>query len=372
MAAAHLCCFSLLFAAAILADDANFRGETPWAKNLVAGRVALDTGNYTRAILAYKQALLTIPQTGRENLLERALAADGLGVAYARFGRYAQAEVNYRYALAIWTSSSGDKTATVAIALSNLGTLCFYRGGLRDARGYYAEALSIDRGIFGPESAAVARDLNNLAAVEIEERKFSGAERLLRRAIEIGRAVASRDSRLTTSMRNLAVLLARLRRFRDARTLHEETLKIQRTEDGPAHPNVGITLSELAYSELGLKNCGAAESHARESLEILRAALGEQHDRTATAYRALGLAYRCKQRPDLAEPALLHVIQIDQDVEQRDILRIEHLREYAAVLRALGRKSEAKKFEASAAAIRAGRQTTPRHTVDLKELQTKQ
>ena len=372
MGAVHLWCIFLLSASANLADDSDFRGNTEWARYLVAGRVALDTGNYARAISVYKQALLAIPQTGRENRSDRAFAADGLGLAYSRLGRYWQAEVDYRYALAIWRELSGANTATVAVALSNVGTLCYLKGAFGEARRYYEEALSIDGRIFGAESATIARDLNNVAAVDIEAGKFTRAERLLRRAIEIGRSLQSRDARLAASMRNLAVLFARLHRYRDAVPLYDQILEMQRAEEGPGHPATGVTLNELAHSELGLRKCVAAEGHARQALEILRGVLGEQHPSTGTSYRALGLAYVCQRRPEIAEPLLLRVVQIDEKVEQCDILRAGHLREYAAVLRTLGRKTEAKKFEALAEAARlAAGGTDRRHLIDLKELEAK-
>ena len=338
----------------------------PWGEHLEAGSAALDKADYARAIVEFKTSLELIPAKG-PGLSDRALAAEGLGVAHCRLGRYAQAEVELRYALTIWGDVSEPDTSRLALAFTNLGTICVYTGRLDEGRRYHREAMKINERLFGPGSAVVANDLNNLATIYIREARFSEAERLLRRAIDIFRPPAKYDHRLPIFMRNLAGMLSHVHRYKEALALQEKTLNLQRSVEGRSHSDVGVTLSQMAFSEVGLKRCEAADRDAWEAIRILRVTLGEQHPHTAQAYFASGLAYECLKQFDLAEKALRKAVEIEQHQEYPAENRARFWREYARVLRLNHKKAEAKQYEAIAA--KASRDSArARHAVDISEL----
>ena len=314
----------------------------------MAGGKALEKGKYTDAIVAFESALRLISPQNLQLLRSRALAADGLGSAQAHLHHYSEAEAQFRYAMNIWRDLAGADDANVAAELSNIGMMCFRTGRLEEARRDFQDAMKIDEATLGPNSAAVANDLNSLAGLASGEGQYTRAEALFLRAIEIAKAAAPPDIRVLDYQRNLAVLYARLERFEDAKAINEEIVETERKMKGRAHPSVGMTLKELSFCETALKECHEAVLHAQESVAILVATLGEVHPSTAVAYFMLGLGYRCDGQLDLAESAFQHVVAIDEHVVVAPEIRGNHLREYARVLRGLGKKVLAKKYEQQA------------------------
>ncbi len=79
--------------------------------------------------------------------------------------------------------------------------------------------LAIDEKALGPNHPTVARDLNNLAMLLKEEKNYTAAERLYRRALAIDEKALGPDHPMTKTIRNnLAVLLAQ-----SQQSSHKET-----------------------------------------------------------------------------------------------------------------------------------------------------
>ena len=340
---------------------------SPWGEHLEAGSAALDKADYARAIAEFKKSLELIPAKG-PGLSDRALAAEGLGVAHCRLGRYAQAEVEFRYSLAVRREMSEPETSRLAVAFTNLGTICYYTGRLDEARHYHLEAMRINERLYGPGSAIVANDLNNLATIYITQGRFAQAEQLLRRAIDIFQSRGRFDRRLPVFMRNLADVFSQLHRYKEAQALQEETLDLEREVEGRSHPDVGITLSQMAISEVALKRCEAADRDVQEAIVILRSTFGEQHPHTAQAYFASGLANECLRQFDLAERALRHAVEIEEHQEYLAQNRAGLLKAYARVLRHSHKNAEAKQYE-TMAANGSPDSVRRRRVVDVKELE---
>ena len=333
------------------------------------GRDALNKEDYPRAIAELKRALECSPHTSRDDLRERAFLAGHLGAAYCGSGRYRQAEVEFRYALAIWDELMGDKTSVFASELSNIGTTCLYSGYLDEAHSYFVRALKIDEAIVGSRSPVVANDLNNLATVCIRKRRFAEAEKLLRRAIAIAQ-INGPDRRMSAYKRNLASLFTRLGRFKDALVLQRDTLNDEMSVKGRAHPKVGLTLTQIAITESALRQCDISILHARQAIEMLETSVGFEHENTAAAYYALGLASECAKQIEAAQAALHRAVDIEHRLEQPGEYHAAHLRVYARVLRVLHRKAEAQHYEDMAAAADASKigAGASQHVVDVMEL----
>ncbi len=362
----RLCCLFILATFALPGRDWTVDGNASWSLYITAGSRALEKGQYTDAVFAFEVALRSISPESAAQLRSRALAADGLGAAQARLQNYGEAEAEFRYALSIWRDLAGGDDANVAAELNNVGTMCFRTGRIEEARRYFQEAMKIDERTLGPDSAAVANDLNSLAGLASSEGQVSRAEELFRRAIEIGSAVTPPDPRVLDYQRNLSVLYARLNRLGDAKEMDEQILETERKMKGRTHPSVGLTLKELSYCETGLNECEEAVMHAEESVAILRESLGEEHPSTGMAYFMLGLGYRCEGELGQAESAFKRAIDIDEHAGGPAEVRGNHLREYARVLRSLGKKVLAKKYEQMAAALLS--LAHPSGVVDIKQL----
>lgn len=377
MGAPRLCWLSLLAAIAVTAGDLNIltgiRSNTPWSHFIIEASKAAEDGQYAVAAAAYESATRAIPGTSREDRLELAVAFNGLGACYGRLGRQLEAELLFKRAIGMWRDILGPHDIMVAVALNNLAEVYTTMGRHEQARRCQAEALKIDETAFGPAAPLVANDLNNLGVTYAHQHKFSDAERHFRNAIAIGSSSTTPHPRLSEFTGNLASLLAVLNDADEAEQMHESVLAMQVKERGSTHASVGLTLVHLADCEIRLKRYAAAVGHAGEAAGILRARLGEHNPRTGSAYFALARAYDKLKRSDLAEPAIQLVMEIDKDAVIDPSDRSAHLREYATVLRGIGKKDEAKAAEKMAAQVdqQDVDEALSRETVDVKALGTR-
>lgn len=374
MTAPRLCGLSFLAAAAIIAGDspvpAGVPDDAPWGPLLQEAQTAMLQGQYASAAAAYERAIPLITGSTPADRLELAFVNNGRGVACYLLGRYQEAEMFYERALATRRELLPPRDIQIAIVLNNLGDIRIAQGKYAEAHRYHSEALSIDEARLGPSSPLVANDLNNLGVDYAKQRRYAEAERALRRAIEIGGAVNPPMTRLPDYLGNLASVLALERRFDESEQIHQRVLAIQVAARGHSHPSVGLTLTRLADCASHLKRYALAVRHATEALAILRAALGDSHPHTSSAYFQLGVAYERLKRPELSQPAFERMMEIDGVAGVEPGIRCAHLREYARMLRQAGKQRDAKAVEARAAAIEASNHEVPRDnaTIDVTVL----
>ena len=369
----RLCFVSFLAAAAVTAGDLNVltgvRIDTPWGHLLLGASDAAGKGDYIRSAQLYESALHAISGTSREDRLEYAVAANGLGTAYAREGRYPEAEPLFQQSLAIWRQYLGSRSIMIAVVLNNIADIHTARGKYEDARRCQAEALKIDEETLGPQAPLVANDWNNLGVTYSLQHKYSAAERALRHAIELGSSAVPPNPRLSEFTGNLASLLMMLRRVEESENLQNRVLSMQVEQRGRSHASVGLTLVHIADCEIKMKKYGSAIGHAAQAIRILKARLGDRHPRTASAYFTLALAYERMKRVDLAEPVIEYVVEIDKAATLDPIARTAHLKEYAIVMRERGKREEARAAEDEAAQITPTPDQAAAHeTVDVREL----
>jgi tetratricopeptide (TPR) repeat protein len=370
----RLCCSILLTAAVVTAGDltvpANIRLNTPQGRFIQRASDAAIAGDYAGSAKSYEAAMDAIAGSSREDRLDRAVAKNGLGIAYARMGRYAEAEPLVEEALALWREILGPSHVNVAVALNNVAGLYGSRGRHEDAQRCQAEALKIDEAAYGEFSPFVANDLNNVGVSLVNLRKFSAGQQVLRRAIDIAGSSTTPHPRLSDYLANLAASLAFTHHYDEAEDLLGRALSMQIAARGRNHPSVGTTMVRMAECALKLKRYATAMRRAEEALGILRTRLGDKHPDTGAAYFTLAVAYVKNKRLDLAELAFQSVLEIDRTATVEPVDRSAHLREYAGLLRSTGKKSEAKALEVSAAEIVKDDpgQALARNTVDVNEL----
>ncbi len=364
---------SVLSAAAVAAGDLDIltgvRIDTPWGNSIIEGSRAAKDGQYAAGAAAFRKALAIITVTSREDSMDLALALGGLGNCYGKSGRFAEAQPLDERALALWRELSPGGVM-LAVELNNVASDDIAVGHYEEALQYQSEALRVDEAAAGPRDALVANDWNNLGVTYILERKYSAADKALRRAIEVGSGMTPPHTRLTEFNGNLASLMLALDRPKEAKELQELVLSTQVKERGRKHLSVGVTLMRIADCEIRLKKYALALGHISEAIRILKDQLEERHPRMGSAYFELAVAYQGLRRPDLAEPAIESVLAIDKQATVRPSMRSAHLREYAVVLRNRGRKGEAKAAELLASKIEQQEmgQLGLRATVDVKEL----
>jgi tetratricopeptide (TPR) repeat protein len=119
--------------------------------------------------------------------------------------------------------------------------------------------------------------------------KFAEATRLLDR---VGRYLYQRAS------------------YAEAESYYQQALEIYEQVPGPEHPDVAITLSNLASLYWDQTRYDLAEPLLLRSLSILEQALGPDHSDVATSLNVLALLYKAQNRYAQAEPIFLRALSI--------------------------------------------------------------
>ena len=133
-----------------------------------------------------------------------------------------------------------------------------YAGLLAHAMGDYGTAVSFNEAVlsrlnseFGPEHSETAIALNNLAHTYQSLARYSEAEPLIRRAIEIGEKTLGKDHPdVATRYNNLALLLSAQRKYDEAEPLYRRAIEIGEKALGNDHPNVALPVLRQTGSQL--------------------------------------------------------------------------------------------------------------------------
>ena len=150
------------------------------------------------------------------------------------------------------------------------------------------------------------------AAKAYQQADYAQAENLFLAALKEAEKFGEQDSRLATSLNNLALLYDTQGKYAQAEPLYQRALAIDQKTLGPDHPDVATSLNNLALLYYNQSKYAQAEPLYERALAIAEKALGPEHPNAATS-----------------------------------------LENYAALLHKLNRDAEADKMEARAQAIRA-------------------
>ena len=159
-----------------------------------------------------------------------------LSDAYERLGLYAEAIPPAERALELLVDVHPDDHADVARAYNTLGWALYRGARLPEAAALLAEAVAIRRRLGRPSLGELSRSLNDLGVVRNAMGEFETAEALHREAFEIRSEVLG-DSELATgiSASNLAAALYQLGRYDEAREQMTRALELMRRAVGPDH-----------------------------------------------------------------------------------------------------------------------------------------
>lgn len=347
-------------------------------------------GQYNDAEPLYRRAL-----TIRESILgpdhpDVGRNLNSLAALYYTLGRYSEAEPLYKRALKIREKTLGSDHPEVAICLNNLAILYYNQGKSNEAEVLYKQALEIREKALGPNHPDVAESLGSLAALYFRENRYSDAELLYKRSLAIHKKTLKPDHpKVASSLNNLALLYTYQGKSSEAEPLLKEALEIREKAFGPDHPDVAQSLETLAYFYLNNDRYDEAEPLYKRALSISKKSLGSDHlsvtgildalayicdekgqyDEAANLYQQ-ALAIRVKypdsyqlelsetlfslaliyqhhlNRLDEAEVLYKRALAIQEKVLSQDNPQlINTLKEYAALLRTLGRENEAVKLE---------------------------
>ncbi|MBZ0111030.1 MAG: serine/threonine-protein kinase [Thermoanaerobaculia bacterium] len=297
-----------------------------------------DQGSYDESIELHQRILeLSLPIYGEVHT-EIATNLSSLAAAYRIRGFYTEAFEMAQRAVAVKTQLYGEEHPSVTTTWNNLGVILRSYGHYREAEPIFRRVLEGDRRSLPPNHRYLAYSLDNLASVVAEQGRTDEALRLLdeaesvyernddlesasfgthlevrSRTLEVaGRRqeaaelldrglVILRRERGDEHPRTLSALAARARLIGTepalARAKLQNVLERQRRILPAGHPDIAITLIELAKIESNLGEFELSRKAAEEALALRRDLFPEDHWMVAEG-EALVAAVECQSSAD--------------------------------------------------------------------------
>ncbi len=289
----------------LLAVRSSQASETSkgWSDWLSEGESLSHKGNYSAAAHAFREALAIAErmQINDRRLVELHYA---LAVAYAEAGQFAESESEYRRALALVGKVEGQASLNYAVLLADMAILPTQTGNREEVIALLRQAIAVNERTGSIKNITVIREC--LARILRSEKRYQEEEPLLQQALaDLVKQKAADPALLGAAFNNLAVLRFDQERYQESVDLQLESIRVWETALGKEHPSLVAPLNNLATTYLKMARFDDADLTYQRAIEVCRRTLGEDH----------------------LEYAIL-------------------LKNYAHVLRKLGHKREAKKFQA--------------------------
>ena len=279
------------------------------------------------------------------------------GLELMRQGRYRDAETALVEALKL--AGPGNPTA-----LYNVASVYHRQGRLQEAERFHRLALQEIERLHGPFDIQVAQSLNDLGAIYRSTGRYSQAVAVLERGAEILDRNPS-DGLGPTLLNNLGLTYYEIGQSAKAEAILQSALAHAESGQEQAQSEIPYILNSLGRMYLERKRYAEAETAYRRAVTILAGTVGSEHPDYAVAQSNLGIAYQRQKRPwrrVLSSKGLSEILE--REVGREAPVLVAPLESYAAVLKALGRKSESEEISRRARSIvRPGA-----GTVDVKSL----
>ena len=193
------------------------------------------------------------------------------------------------------------------------------------------------------DAELVATASNELAQLLYRTSRLREAEPLMRRALKVAEiAFGGQHPNVATFLSNLASLLKHTNQYEEADLLMRRALEITEIAFGEQHSTVAACLNNLASLLEDTNRHGEAEPLMRHALEVAETAFGEQHPTVATCLNNLADLLHDTNRHGEAEPLMRRALEIDEAAfgEQHPTVAIR-LNNLASLLRNTNRYEEA-------------------------------
>ena len=262
---------------------------------------------YDEAEVLTRRAVGSFDKPGMD-AKDRAHALNGLATVLASEGKHAEAEQLFRRALGVyenemWTDHGQDRSPETEVsrfwlpihyagALNRLARLLYQQRRYSEAEPLFRRALAVEEETRGANHPDVAYKLNNTANVLCRLGRYAESEPLHRRAVRILDETLGPDHQQTAlAMASLGATFAALDRYAEAEPLLRRAVAVHEKKMGPDHPGtlkmaMGLT---LALTKQG--NCAEAEPMVLTAIAAREKNLGPNHPDTAHALHTAGVLY---------------------------------------------------------------------------------
>ncbi|OYU35342.1 toll/interleukin-1 receptor domain-containing protein [Novosphingobium sp. PASSN1] len=205
-------------------------------------------------------------------------------------GDYARAAENFRRAQGLLGAPRVTPSLRSRV-LFGLGQLQSGDGDAKGAEGLLNEALAIDRSLGDEGRADVARDLEALGNNAVTVRNYALARKLATEALAIRLAVEGENSPSVTDNRNsLASIAYASGDLKGAEAVYRANLVKDERVLGPKHPDIGITLNNLARMLIDQRRFAEAVPLLERAIAVVEGQRGTKVDDLVFFYGNLGIA----------------------------------------------------------------------------------
>lgn len=260
--------------------------------------------------------------------------------------------------------------ASVAICQSLLWETYVQQGMRAFQRGDYAEAERLFRAAVKESSSVekidkkaldqMATSLNMLANALQAQEKYADSEAINRKLLEVLELIREEgDNGIAVTLNNLGLNLAEQGKHKEAEEVLRRALSLREKHLGKQHPDTAVSLNNLGKVYLDSRRFEEAAALFERAFQILIEIPDKQRDLEQAQLSLdlcnnLGLIYTERKEFGVAERFFklgLAAAEKWKGADHPDLVR--YLNNYAALLRAMKRASDAAKIEARVRGIEA-------------------
>jgi len=266
------------------------------------GKVYQGLGLYDESKKLLETALRIQTQMNSQGQPGAAEIQQLLGGTLIYQGNFSGAEDMFQRALATRRHLLGKDSLEVAASISGLAELRYRQQRTDEAVTLYEEALKHLATHGALANAQTAEVLDGLAQLHIFRGEYLEAEQLLRRSLELNRAVLGNDyPAVAFNTQNLAVTLQLEGKLDEAKPLYEESLTLYKKIFGPQHPETIEALINYGDFLRKKSELNQAETVLRDALTLQEKVRGKSHPFVGYGHQRLGLVLLDKHQPADAE-----------------------------------------------------------------------
>ncbi len=204
-----------------------------------------------------------------------------------------------------------QENATEALRLREEGWKCYERRKFSEAEPLLRKSLEINRRVFGEEHLWTATSHIYLAWCLRAQGKHAEAVPYLRRNLEIRRRLEGEEHPFTAvAYFNLGHNLLQQGKRAEAERHLRKALDIYLRTVGEQHPDTVLTLCNLGGSLSSQGKCVEADLILRKSLDLTRRVFGEESRQAVMSYKSLGWNLFSQGKYAEAEPLLRRSLEI--------------------------------------------------------------
>ena len=313
------------------------------------GRIEYDLARYAEASSIMQRAVAAAESApegpGRDGV--SALALAGQGAVHRAEGRFGVAEQLFVRAIELAESVFGPESIEVAYGLIELGMNFKYGGRFDDAEPLYRKAEAIVERFAGTSvHPDIASLYHNLGGLEHARGDYERAKAHARRSVELRRASIGDHPLVALDEGALAAILDALGEDAEAELLLRRTIDTLEDTFGTHNHELAVALNNLAAILARRGDLDAAEAGYRRAVAIKRELLGDDAPEIGGTLNNLAVVLRKRGATDEAETLFVEALSLMRGLEPTHPSIARCARNYARLLRATGRETEAAALEA--------------------------